>query len=400
MNAWLSLIGTGADGLAGLTPAAKAMLARAEIVVVPKRHMRSGDFGKAELHAWSSPISNTLAQLAHWRGREVAILATGDPMHYGIGATLMEHFALEEMRILPAPSAFSLAAARMGWPMQDCDTLSLHGRAAERLQAFLQPGAKLLVLTSGAETVAKAAQMMVARGFGPSAFSVLENMGGPDEKVTSLLASEAKDHQFGPLHTLAIRCVAEMDAPLLPTTPGLPDTAYVHDGQLTKREVRAVTLAALAPAPGALLWDVGAGCGSVGIEWMRAARGAKAMAFERHPDRLAMISENTLALGTPELEIVAGEAPDILEHRPTPSAIFLGGAVSNEKVFDACWSALPIGGRMVANAVTLEGEAAVAACHKALGGELVRLDISRVEQVGTLRGMRPAMAVVQWRGVK
>ena len=400
MSAWLNLIGTGADGLAGLTPAARALLEQAEIVLGPKRIMNSGDFGKAEVHEWASPLSKTLAQLATWQGRQVAILATGDPMHYGIGATLMEHFALEEMRILPAPSAFSLAAARMGWALQDAETLSLHGRPAARLQAFLQPGAKLLVLTSGPETVAEAAHMMVARGFGPSGMTVLEDMGGEGEKITSFLASEASDHTFGPFHTLAIRCVAEMDAPLLPTTPGLPDEAFVHDGQLTKREVRAVTLSALAPAPGALLWDVGAGCGSVAIEWMRAARGARAMAFERHPERLAMIAENMTALGVPELDVVAGEAPEVLEHQPTPSAIFLGGAVSNDAVFEACWAALPAGGRMVVNAVTLEGEAAVAGYHKAHGGELVRLEISRVEAVGRLRGMRPGMAVLQWRGVK
>lgn len=400
MTAWLSIIGTGAEGVEELTPAAKALLSQAEIVVTPKRHQNLGDLGPTEIHHWSSPITETLDQLTVWRGRNVAILATGDPLHYGIGSTLLKRFGLEEMRILPAPSAFSLAATRMGWALQDVETLSLHGRPAARLQAFLQPGAKLLVLTSGAESITEAAEMMVARGFGPSAMTVLETMGGANEKVTDVLASDAHKHTFGAFHTLAIRCVAEPGATILPTTPGLPDDAYMHDGQLTKREVRAMTLAALAPAPGALLWDVGAGCGSIGIEWMRAARGAKAMAFERHQDRLAMITENCLALGTPELDVVAGELPDTLRHKPTPSALFLGGAVSNEAVFEACWEALPTGGRMVANAVTLEGESAVCDYHKTLGGELVRMEVSRVEAVGTMRGMRPGMAVLQWRGVK
>ncbi|MCP5080533.1 MAG: precorrin-6y C5,15-methyltransferase (decarboxylating) subunit CbiE [Alphaproteobacteria bacterium] len=400
MSAWLSLIGTGADGVAGLTPGAKALLEQAEIVIAPKRLQNSGDFGTSEVHNWTSPITGTLDKLATWRGRNVAILATGDPLHYGIGVTLLERFGLDEMRILPAPSAFSLAAARMGWAVQDAETLSLHGRPATRLQAFLQPGAKLLVLTSGAETITQAAEMMMARGFGPSAMTVLENMGGPDEKITDFAAADVDQHQFGAFHTLAIRCVAELNAAILPTTPGLPDDAYVHDGQLTKREVRAVTLSALAPAPGALLLDVGAGCGSIGIEWMRAARGAKAMAFERHPERLAMIAENASALGTPELDVVPGELPGTLQHQPTPSAIFLGGAVSDASVFEACWAALPIGGRMVANAVTLEGESAVAGYHKSYGGELVRMEVSRVEAVGTMRGMRPGMAVLQWRSVK
>lgn len=400
MSAWLNVIGTGADGVAGLPPVAKMLLGQAEIVIAPKRHQNSGDFGSAEVHDWSSPITGTLDQLNSWRGRNVVILATGDPLHYGIGTTLLERFGLDEMRILPAPSAFSLAATRMGWALQDVETLSLHGRPAARLQAFLQPGVKLLVLTSGAETITQAAEMMVARGFGPSALTVLENMGGSDEKITDFLASDSADHEFGAFHTLAIRCVAELDATILPTTPGLPDGAYVHDGQLTKREVRAVTLSALGPVPGALLWDVGAGCGSIGIEWMRAARGATALAFERHPDRLAMIAENCLALGTPDLHVVPGEVPGTLRHQPTPSAIFLGGAVSNDAVFEACWEALPIGGRMVANAVTLEGEGAVAGYHKSFGGELVRMEVSRVEAVGTMRGMRPGMAVLQWRGAK
>lgn len=400
MSVWLNIIGTGADGVAGLTPAAKALLDQAEIVIAPKRLQKSGDFGTSEVHNWTSPITGSLDQLTTWRGRNVVILATGDPLHYGIGVTLMERFGLDEMRIHPAPSAFSLAAARMGWALQDVETLSLHGRPCARLQAFLQPGAKLLILTSGPETITQAAEMMVVRGFGHSAMTVLENMGGPDEKITDFAAINADQHRFGPFHTLAIRCVADVGAALLPTTPGLPDEAYVHDGQLTKREVRAVSLSALAPAPGALLWDVGAGCGSIGIEWMRAARGAKAMAFERNPQRLAMIAENTFALGTPELQVVPGQLPDTLKDQPTPSAIFLGGAVSNPQVFEACWAALPAGGRMVANAVTLEGEGAVAGYHKSHGGELVRMEVSRVEAVGTMRGMRPGMAVLQWRGVK
>ncbi len=400
MKTWLSVIGTGADGVAGLTPAARAILQQAEFVVVPKRLLHSGDFGTSSVHTWSSPLTGTLDQLTAWRGRNVVVLATGDPLNYGIGTTLMKRFGLDEMQIVPAPSAFSLAAARMGWALQDVETLSLHGRPDARLHAFLHPGAKLLILTSGAQTITQAAEMLQTRGFGPSAMTVLENMGGPDEKITDFAAEDAENHRFGAFHTLAIRCVASTNAVILPTTPGLPDDAYKHDGQLTKREVRAMTLAALAPTPGALLWDVGAGCGSIAIEWMRAARGAQAIAFERHPDRLAMISENALALGTPDLAIIPGDLPATLHDHPTPSAIFLGGAVSKQPVFEACWEALAPGGRMVANAVTLEGEGAVAGYHKSFGGELVRMDVSRVEAVGTMRGMRPGMAVLQWRGVK
>ena len=400
MTPWLTIIGMGVEGASGISGAAQASLESAEIVLGPDRLLATLGEGKAEQHAWGSPLSDSLERLEDWHGRKVCILATGDPMHYGIGATLARRFPIEEMVIHPSPSAFSLTAARMGWALQDCETLSLHGRPAARLSGFLEPGAKLIALTSGAETIGEAAEILVARGFGSSIVTVLENMGAEEERIVSLPAEKLGSETFGPFQTLAIHCLASESAAVLPRVPGLPDDAFEHDGQLTKREVRAATLAALGPTPGALLWDVGAGCGSVGIEWMRAERRATAIAFERHEGRLAMIVRNAEALGVPELEIVAGELPDCLVEQPTPSAIFLGGAVSNASVFEACWNALPTGGTMVANAVTLEGESALAGYHDAHGGELVRMEVSRLEAVGSMRGMRPSMAVTQWRVVK
>lgn len=400
MTAWLTIIGTGMDGAASIHPAARKSLENAEIVLGPQRLLATLQKSAAEQHAWGSPLSESLEQLEAWRGRAVCVLATGDPMHYGIGVTLARRFPIEEMVIHPSPSAFSLAASRLGWAMQDCETLSLHGRPVARLSGFLEPGARLLVLTSGAETIAEAADLLIARGFGSSIVTVLENMGASDERVLSLPAEALKAEEFGAFHTLAIHCLSSDGATVLPRVPGLPDDAFEHDGQLTKREVRAATLAALGPAPGALLWDVGAGCGSVGIEWMRAERRARAVAFERHEGRLAMIAGNAESLGTPELEIVAGDLPATLNGQPRPSAIFLGGAVSDRDVFDACWNALPAGGTMVSNAVTLEGEGALAGYHKAYGGDLVRMEVSRVEAVGSMRGLRPSMAVLQWRIMK
>ncbi len=225
-------------------------------------------------------------------------------------------------------------------------------------------------------------------------------MAGPYERIVKLTAEECGSQDFADLNTLAIECIAGVDAKVLPRTPGLPDEAFCHDGQLTKREVRAITLAALGPARHALLWDVGAGCGSIAIEWMRAARGAQAIAFEQNPDRIKLIAENAVALGVPELEVAAGDVEQTLQGHLAPSAIFLGGAVTNENVFKTCWAALPPGGRLVANAVTLEGEVALIARHEAHGGELVRIDISHVAGIGTRRALKPRLAVIQWRVTK
>ncbi len=401
MNKWLTLLGVGEDGAVGLSTAAQALLAEAEIVVGAPRHLDSlANDCRAERQAWASPLSASIERILGWRGRPVVVLATGDPMHFGIGATLAKRIAREEMQVLPAPSAFSLAAARLGWVLQDVECLSLHGRPAALVQPLIRPGARILALTGGAATVHEVAAILVARGFGDSRLTVLEQMGGAAERVTAFAAKDSDQHDFADFHTLALDCVAGPAACVLARVPGLPDEAFQHDGQMTKREVRAVTLSSLAPLPGELLWDVGAGCGSVAIEWMRAARGAAAIAFERHPQRLAMIAANATALGTPGLEIVAGGAPAVLAGQRPPDAIFLGGAVSDPEVVEACWEALPAGGRLVANAVTLEGQAAVIAHQERLGGEILRLEVSLAAQVGRLRALRPRMAVTQWRAFK
>lgn len=397
MSAWLTIIGIGDDGVDGLTPSSRAVLEAAEIVVGSRRILERENFGDAETHHWTSPFQEKLARIEGWKGRNVVILATGDPMHFGVGARLARALPPGEMTILPAPSAFSLAAARLAWPLQDVEMISLHGRPISLLQPFIQPGVKILALTSGGESVREAAAMLRARGFGETRLTVLEHMGGPDERIASMRADECGNQDFADFNTLAFECIAGIDAKILPRTPGLPDDVFSHDGQLTKREVRAITLAALGPAPGARLWDVGAGCGSIAIEWMRAARGASAIAFEQNQDRIKRIAENAVALGVPELDVVAGDASETLEGCASPDAIFIGGAVTNVGVFETCWSALRPGGRLVANAVTLEGEAALIARHEAHGGELVRIDISHVEKIGARRALKPRRAVTQWR---
>jgi len=400
MSAWLTIIGVGDDGVDGLATGPRALIGAADIIVGSRRILEREELGNAETHIWSSPISDMLTQIDGWRGKNVVILATGDPMCFGVGATIARHIPPGEMTVIPAPSAFSLAAARLKWPLQDVETISLHGRPVSLIQRFLQPGMKVLALTASGETVHEAAALLCACGFGESRLTVLEHMAGPYERIVKLTAEECGSQDFADLNTLAIECIAGVDAKVLPRTPGLPDEAFCHDGQLTKREVRAITLAALGPARHALLWDVGAGCGSIAIEWMRAARGAQAIAFEQNPDRIKLIAENAVALGVPELEVAAGDVEQTLQGHLAPSATFLGGAVTNENVFKTCWAALPPGGRLVANAVTLEGEAALIARHEAHGGELVRIGISHVAGIGTRRALKPRLAVIQWRVTK
>ena len=392
---WLHIIGIGADGLPGLGQAARAALDSAEVLVGGERHLAMLSPDGRERLAWPSPFSALTGTLQQRKPRRVAVLATGDPMWFGVGATLARQIPAEEMLVIPTPSAFSLAAARLGWALADCRTLSVHGRPLALLQSYIQPDARLLVLAHDSETPAKAAEILTNRGYGASRLTVLERMGSANENRIANTAVMWGSQAVAPFHTLAIECVPEPDAAALPTVPGLPDDAYRHDGQLTKREVRAATLAALGPTPGALLWDVGAGSGSIGIEWMRAAPGARAYAIERNAARTAAIAENAEALGTPDLQVLSGSAPAILADLEPPDAIFIGGGLSADTV-RPCWEALKPGGRLVANAVTIEGETVLFGAQQAIGGTLTRIAVSRAEPVGPYQGWRPLMPVTQW----
>jgi precorrin-6B C5,15-methyltransferase / cobalt-precorrin-6B C5,C15-methyltransferase len=400
MTKWLSIIGMGEDGLEGLSPRARALLSDAEVIVGSRRLLALMGDSTAEQHEWPQPFSAVIDRIMPLRGRRTVVLATGDPLNYGVARKLMEIVPFAEMEIVPQLSSFSLAAARMGWPLGDCDTITLHGRPAANIEAFIQPDVRLLALTADASTIAEVARRLVARGYGPSEITVLENMGGPRENSVRFRAEDFTECPFSDLNTLAIWCRPKADAALLPRVPGLPDDAFIHDGQLTKREVRAATLAALGPYPDALLWDVGAGCGSIAIEWMRAARGARSIAFEHDPERLRMIGENADRLGTPRLKVIAGEAPASLAGQEAPDAVFIGGGMGIPGVFETSWAALKSHGRMVANVVTLEGELHLVDLQEKHGGDLVRLDVSYLARIGPLRALKPRMAVLQWRAVK
>lgn len=397
---WLTIIGMGEDGYDGLLARARLAIAQAEVIVGSERLQAFLPAANAERHEWPQPFSAVVERIRPLRGRKTVILATGDPLNYGVVRKLLTFIPFEEMEIVPHLSAFSLAAARMGWSLPDCDTLTLHGRHAANIEAFIQPDVRLLVLTEDETTIPEVARRLVARGFDKSEMTVLENMGGPHERQSSFTAVTVPTLEFSPLNTLAIHCIASPGARALSRTGGLPDDAFVHDGQLTKREVRAATLSALSPSPEKLLWDVGAGCGSVAIEWMRGSRACEAIAFEHNSERLAMIATNADALGTPRLKIVAGEAPASFGGQAVPDAVFVGGGLGIPGVFETAWERLKPGGNMVVNVVTIEGELHLYDLHEKHGGDLVRIEVSHLTHVGRLRALRPRMAVTQWRARK
>ncbi len=398
VDPWLHIVGIGQDGLDGLLPATRAVVEAAEVIVGAERHHELAQGVGAERIAWPSPFDALIDTLNGLRGRRVVVLATGDPLWFSVGARIGREINPTEITYHPQLSAFQLAAARMGWSLADVETLTVHGRPVEQMIAFIQPDARLLILTTGSETPGQIAAFLTERGFGRSTMTVLAHMGGESEARFDGLA-EGWDHEVPAFNTLAVECIAAPDAALLPRVPGLSDDLFRHDGTMTKQEVRAATLAKLMPMRGALLWDIGTGCGSVAVEWMRAARYARAIGIEPRADRRALAAANALALGAPKLALVDGRVPEALDGLPAPDAVFIGGGLSRE-TFDAAWAALRPLGRMVCNAVTLESEAVLLALHKEFGGHLVKLSVNRAEPVGGLTGWRPLMPVIQWSLVK
>lgn len=400
---WLTIIGIGEDGWSGLSETARTTLQVASLIYGGARHLellQGSSVGiNCEMKAWPSPFSKGIEELASNRGQSTVVLATGDPQWFGIGATLHRRFSAEEIEVIPHLSAFSLAASRLGWPLQHVETISLHGRPLDTLRGFLYPGARIIALTSNGAAPGEIADLLADEGYGASPLTVLEHLGGPQEKVTVCEAEEFTG-EAAELNTVAIEAKPIPNTPVLSRTPGLPDSAFRHDGKMTKQEVRAVTLAKLAPIPGQLLWDIGAGSGSIGIEWLRAAMNTKAIAIEPLEKRHVFIRGNAAALGTPQLQLVEGKAPEALNDLPQPDAIFVGGGLTSTEIIKTCFEALPSGGRLVANAVTLEGEQVLAQGWKKYGGELSRLAISRADPIGGLTGWRPMMPVTQWSLVK
>ena len=395
---WLHIVGIGEDGLDGLTPATRAVVEAAEILIGGDRHHALAQTTTAKRYAWPSPFDALIDLLKQHANQRVVVLATGDPLWFSVGARIGRSIPAGQITYHPQLSAFQLASARMGWSMADVETLTVHGRPVEQMIAFIQPDQRLIILTTGTETPGQIAQFLTERGFGDSPMTVLANMGGEKEQRFDGIAREWS-HEVPPFNTLCVDCRAAPDAALLPRVPGLSDDMFQHDGTMTKQEVRAVTLAKLMPMRGALLWDIGTGCGSVAVEWMRAARYARAIGIEPRADRRAMAAANALSLGVPKLELIDGQVPEALDGLEKPDAVFIGGGLSPE-TFDAAFAALRPLGRLVANAVTLESEATLVDLHKTHGGQLVKLSVNRAEPVGRLTGWRPLMPVTQWSLVK
>jgi precorrin-6Y C5,15-methyltransferase (decarboxylating) len=401
---WLSILGIGEDGWDGLNHEARQAVASAELLYGGGRHLAlvPTAASSATRIAWPSPMASALLQiLTAWRGaKRVAVLASGDPMLHGVGVTLTRDLAPEEFRVIPQVSAFSLACARLGWPMGDTDLVSLVNRPIQQLHCRLYPGQRLIVFSKDGGTPSLVTAFLTQAGYGPSAITVLENLGGPAERKTCGRASDWPAGRRGHLNLIAIVCVPDTNCAPLSLVPGLPDDAFESDGQLTKREVRAVTIARLAPLPHQCLWDVGAGTGTIAIEWMRVHPSCSAIAFEVREDRAARIRFNAARLGVPRLEIMQGAAPASFTGLPRPDAIFIGGSVANDDLFDACWEKLSAGGRIVTNAVTIDSEAALVSHHARYGGDLTRLSVSRAEPVGNSYAWRPMMPITQWAVTK
>lgn len=394
-------MGVGADGVVGLTEKARRALEGAELVCGSARQLELiGSLIHGDTFEWPSPLSAGIAQLLARRGRRTCVLASGDPFFFGVGATLAAELTPSEWVCYPAPSSLSLAASRLGWALQDCDVVSLHGRDLANIVRFLQPGRRVLALSWNSATPSQLAELLVTRGFSASRLTVLENLGAESERVRTTSARDFALTDVHDLNLVALEVVADPGARVLPVRGSLPDHAFIHDGQLTKQDVRAITLTALAPRAGELLWDVGAGAGSIAIEWMLAHPACRAVAIESVLERCARIRENAKALGVPGLCVVEGAAPHGFADLPTPDAIFIGGGLTDEGVFERSYAALRAGGRLVANAVALESQARLFALYKAHGGELKRLSVENAAPLGTMTAFRPAFSVVQWRLTK
>lgn len=398
---WLSIVGIGADGVEGLSQAGRDAIAQAAHVFGGERHLElARSLMDGEVHVWPSPISVAVEHILSLRGQHVAVLASGDPNHFGIGALLGNAVGADEMICRPAPSSFSLAAARLAWSLQDTATLSVCGRPLAAIVPHLQPGRRLLVLSADDRSPGQIAALLTERGFGGSTVHVLEMLGGIGERTRCCPADGFDLSDVDPLNVIGVELVAGPDARPLPFASGLPDAFFETDGQLTKREVRAVTLSSLEPHPGELLWDVGTASGSIAIEWMLRHPANRAIGIEAREDRLAWAMRNAETLGVPAFKGILGEAPAAFDGLDAPDAVFIGGGVTTEGLVDRAWDALASGGRMVANSVTLEGQSVLIDTVGRLGGTLVRIGIERLDALGTMHGLRPAMPVTQWKATK
>jgi precorrin-6B C5,15-methyltransferase / cobalt-precorrin-6B C5,C15-methyltransferase len=393
----ISVVGIGADGWAGLSDEARDAVLAADVVVGSARQLALVPETVASRRTWPSPIAPLVDELvAGTVARQPCVLASGDPMLHGIGTTLARRVGRDRIRVFPQVSTFSIACARLAWDAANVELVSLVARPVETVVARLAPARQLVVYVDGCTGAAKLASTLCDHGYGQSRFVVLEQLGGERELVTDTVAAEWGDRDASGIHCVAVGCDPTAAPLAVGATPGLPDAAYESEGQITKWVVRAATLAALRPLPHQLLWDVGAGSGSIGIEWLRAEPTARATAVEPRADRAERVRRNALALGVPRLTVVEARAPECLTELATPDAVFIGGGITADGMIDTCWNALEPGGRLAANAVTLEGVAVLQEASTRYGGSLARIGVEHAEPIGGFTAWRPQIAVTQW----
>lgn len=396
------VVGVGADGWAGLSNATREAIESAQVVVGAPRQLALLPASADQLRrSWPRPLLPGLPALfQELQGRSVTVLASGDPLLFGIGGTLVTLLGAAGVRVLPAVSSVTLAGARMGWPADSFDVVTVVGRDPASALRLLSPGRRLVVLSADESSPALLAERLTLAGYGPSALTVLSDLGSATEARIDAVAAGFPEVEVARLNLVCVQCSPAGSTMLLPAIGGLPDYAFEHDGQITKRDARASALARLAPVPGQLMWDVGAGAGSVAIEWARTDPRCSAIAVERDPSRAKRIARNASNLGVPSISVLTGVAPELLGGLPAPDAVFVGGGASTPGVLETCWRALPVGGRIVVHAVTLQTERLLIDWHTQVGGELIRLSVERVEPIGSFTGWAPARSVVQWSTVK
>ena len=393
----MSIIGIGEDGISGLSKSACQRIEDAEHIFGGERHLElAADLIKGTNHPWPVPFDSSMKDVLALRGQKVCVLASGDPFFYGVGTTLLRHIDPAETITIPVPSSVSLAASRLGWPLQDTDIVALHGRSLDQVRPLLFDHNRIFALSEGSDTPSRIASLLTENGFRHSRLTVLEALGGAHERIRHTTAESFDLQDIHSLNIVALEIHTETDARIIPLCHGLEDRLFEHDGQITKREIRALTLSALAPRKGELLWDIGAGSGSIAIEWLLADKSLKAIAIEADAGRLERIRHNAASFGVPSLQTIHGNAPDSLQGLSQPDAIFIGGGGSDPDVMDTALHALKPGGRLVANAVTLEMEFLLLNCHKRFGGALSRFEIMRASAIGSMTGWRPAMPITQW----
>jgi precorrin-6Y C5,15-methyltransferase (decarboxylating) len=402
---WLSIVGIGEDGVDGLNAVARGLIQSAAVVFGADRHLSlASPLIRGSRRPWPRPFDEKLSEVLALRGTPVCILASGDPFQHGVGSVAARLVGAEEIVAVPAQSAFSLAASRLLWALPQTSLLSLCGRSLDFIRPHLQPGARILVLTSDQDAPAALSALLKRIGCGDSKLTVLEALGGPRERIRTTTAAKFAIDGIDPLNTVAIEVAADAAARILSRSAGLADDLFENDGQITKREVRAVTLSSLAPHCGDFLWDIGAGSGSVAIEWLLSDTSLRAVAIERSPDRAARIGRNAAAFGVPHLAIVESEALAGIAGLPAPDAVFIGGGATTPGLIEAARQSLRPRGRLVINAVSLETEVLLLQQHAQCGGALCRIAVSRAAPVGgadaRMSSWRPAMPVVQWTWAK